>query len=71
MNFVTISFVLFFLPVLCLGWSIRRFSGIYKWFLMAAGLVFYGCAGPAYLSLLLGIAALNWGTAALLPKLAD
>ncbi|MBR5521989.1 MAG: MBOAT family protein [Akkermansia sp.] len=69
MNFVTLSFVLFFLPVLCLGWSIRRFSGLYKWFLIAAGLVFYGCAGPTYLSLLLGIAVLNWGTAAMMPRI--
>lgn len=71
MNFVTVSFVLFFLPVLCLGWGVRRYNGIYKWFLAVAGLVFYGSAGPAYLSLLIGIAAMNWGTAALLPKLAD
>lgn len=71
MNFVTVSFVLFFLPVLCLGWGVRRYNAIYKWFLAVAGLVFYGYAGPAYLSLLLGIAAMNWGTAALLPKLAD
>lgn len=71
MNFVTLSFVLFFLPVLFLGWGVRRFCGVYKWFLVAAGLVFYGCAGPVYLSLLLGIATLNWGTAALLPKLSD
>ena len=71
MNFVTLSFVLFFLPVLLMGWSIRRMSGLYKWFLIVAGLVFYGFAGPVYLSLLLGIAALNWGTAALMPKLSD
>ncbi len=48
----------------------RRYVGLYKWFLIAAGLIFYGCAGPIYLSLLLAIAALNWGTAAGMSKLA-
>lgn len=71
MNFVTTQFVFFFLPVLLLGWGLRRMGTLYKWFLIAASLIFYGCAGPIYLSLLLGIAALNWGTAALLPKWGD
>lgn len=69
MNFVTLSFVLFFLPVLCLSWGLRRYTGVYKYFLVAAGIFFYGCAGPTYLSLLLGVAALNWATAAILSKL--
>lgn len=69
MNFVTVNFVLFFLPVLCIGWALRAHRELYKWFLITAGLVFYSFAGPAYLFLLLTVALLNWSSAYLMPIL--
>lgn len=69
MNFVTTSFVLFFLPVLCIGWLLRSRPAVYKYFLIAASLFFYGNLGTEYLILLLSVAFLNWGSAALLGKL--
>lgn len=68
MNFVTTSFVLFFLPVLCIGWLLRSRPAIYKFFLIAAGLFFYGNLGLEYLLLLFSVAFFNWGSAALLGK---
>lgn len=68
LNFVTTSFVLFFLPVLCIGWLLRSRPAIYKYFLIAAGLFFYGNLGLEYLLLLFCVAFLNWGSAALLGK---
>ena len=68
LNFVTTSFVLFFLPVLCIGWLLRSRSAAYKYLLIAAGLFFYGNLGLEYLILLLSVAFLNWGSAALLEK---
>ncbi len=63
MNFVTTGFVLFFLPVLCIGWGLRRLNRTaYKFFLLAANLVFYGMAGVGYLPLLFLVALINWGT---------
>ncbi len=62
MNFATVSFVLFFLPVLCLGWILRRRVAWFKWFLVLVSLFFYGQLGVNYLALLLLVAALNWGT---------
>lgn len=68
MNFVTTSFVLFFLPVLCIGWLLRSRAEIYKFFLIAAGLYFYSNLGVEYLILLMGVALLNWGAGYLLGK---
>lgn len=68
MNFVTTSFVLFFLPVLCIGWLLRSRPAIYKFFLIAAGLYFYSNLGVEYLILLMGVALLNWGAGYLLGK---
>lgn len=62
MNFVTVQFVLFFIPVLCLGWLLRGHERAYRWFLIAASLVFYACAGLQFVPLLLAVAVLNWGT---------
>lgn len=66
MNFVTSSFVLFFLPVLFIGWALRGHVSLYRLFLLGAGLFFYACAGPLYLLLLLAVAVLNWGTVRLM-----
>lgn len=68
MNFVTVSFVLFFLPVLCMGWALRREVRIYKAFLLLASLLFYACAGPGFLLLLAGVALLDWGTVVLMEE---
>ncbi len=68
LNFVTTSFVLFFLPVLCIGWLLRSRPAVYKYFLIAASLFFYGNLGSEYLILLFSVAFLNWGSAALLGK---
>ncbi len=63
MNFVTPGFILFFLPVLCIGWGLRKFNrSVYKFFLLTANLVFYGIAGVGYLPLLFLVALINWGT---------
>ncbi len=70
MNFVTTSFVLFFLPVLCIGWLLRSRPAVYKFFLIAAGLYFYSNLGVEYLILLMGVALLNWGAGYLLGKTA-
>lgn len=61
MNFVTTSFVLFFLPVLCIGWALRSRPNAFKYVLIAAGLFFYSRLGIEYLALLMLVAFLNWG----------
>lgn len=68
MNFVTTNFVLFFIPILFLGWALRPYSLIYKLFLIAAGLFFYGQLGLQFPLLLLLVATLNWGTVRLLAR---
>lgn len=68
MNFVTISFVLFFLPVLCIGWGLRSHNTLYRWFLLLSSLVFYALAGGGYLLLLLFVALLNWGCVRLMDR---
>lgn len=60
MNFVTTIFVLFFLPVLCLGWALRSKPLVYRYFITAAGLFFYAYTGVEYVLLLLTVALLNW-----------
>lgn len=62
LNFITTSFVLFFLPTLCIGWVLRSRPLLYKYFLIVAGLFCYGHVGLEYLLLLLLIALLNWGS---------
>lgn len=46
----------------------RSRPAIYKFFLIAAGLFFYGNLGLEYLILLFSVAFFNWGSAALLGK---
>lgn len=54
--------MLFFLPVLCIGWLLRRYTGWFKGFLVLVSLFFYGQLGAQFLALLLVVALLNWGT---------
>ncbi len=61
MNFITAGFVLFLLPVLCIGWSLRRYSEVYKWYLLIINLVFYSLTGFVNLAFLFFIAFVNWG----------
>ncbi len=61
MNFATTIFVLFFLPVLSIGWALRGNPLLYKYFITLASLVFYGYAGAEYVLLLLMVAFMNWG----------
>ena len=68
MNFITISFVLFFLPVLCIGWAMRANYRAYKWFLLLANLLFYWLAGGAYIVMLFAVAGLNWGCVRLMER---
>lgn len=68
MNFVTSPFVLFFLPVLCIGWALRSHYRLYKWFLLLANLVFYALAGGVYILMLLWVALLNWGCVRLMER---
>lgn len=68
MNFVTVSFVIFFLPALCLGWGFRANHRAYKWFLLLANLLFYWLAGGAYIMMLFIIALLNWGCVRLMER---
>lgn len=65
MNFATTIFVLFFLPVLSIGWALRGYPALYKYFITLVSLVFYGYAGVEYVLLLLLVALLNWGSVCL------
>ena len=67
-NFVTISFVLFFLPALCIGWGLRANHRAYKWFLLLVNLLFYWLAGGPYIIMLLIVALLNWGCVRLMER---
>lgn len=67
-NFVTIQFVLFFLPVLCIGWALRANHQVYKWFLLLVNLLFYWLAGGAYILMLFIVAVLNWGCVRLMER---
>jgi alginate O-acetyltransferase complex protein AlgI len=59
MLFPTVEFGLFFLAVLFLAWSLHRFNGPHKFFLLAASYVFYGFWSWSYLPLLFGISLLS------------
>lgn len=62
MNFITPEFVLFFLPVLLVGWLLRSKTGGYRFFLILCCLFFYACSGITFLPLLVFVALLDWGT---------
>lgn len=68
MNFITASFVLFFLPVLCIGWGLRANHRVYKWFLLLANLLFYWLAGGVYIVMLFAVALVNWGCVRLMER---
>lgn len=68
MNFVSIPFVLYFLPVLFIGWTLRGQSSVYRWFLLAASLGFYAIAGGGCVVMLLWVAFLNWGCVRLMDR---
>jgi alginate O-acetyltransferase complex protein AlgI len=55
MLFPTVEFALFFLAVLLITWSLHRWNGLHKLFLLAASYVFYGFWNWSYVPLLAGI----------------
>jgi len=59
MLFPTVEFALFFLAVLLISWSLYRFNGAHKLFLLAASYVFYGFWSWSYVPLLFGISLLS------------
>lgn len=66
MNFITLSFVFFFLFVLTMSALCRRGSLVYKCFLLCFNIFFYSFAGTAFLPLLFFVAFINWLCAKLL-----
>ena len=66
MNFVTSQFALFFLVVLLSWWASQRYPGLRRGLLLAANLLFYAAAGPAFLPLLLAAVFCTWGAARLM-----
>lgn len=63
MQFTTIDFALFFLIVLIVNWSLRRYALPYKLFLLAANYFFYGYLDIRFLLLVLAITISNYVTA--------
>jgi D-alanyl-lipoteichoic acid acyltransferase DltB (MBOAT superfamily) len=59
MLFPTVEFALFFLAVLLVAWSLHRWNGAHKWFLLAASYVFYGFWNWSYVPLLFGISLVS------------
>ncbi|MGM9521339.1 MAG: MBOAT family O-acyltransferase [Oscillospiraceae bacterium] len=62
MVFSSVSFLVFFLPILLIVYFIvpKRFRGVRNFILLAASLVFYGWGGPKLLLLLLASVAINY-----------
>lgn len=44
-----------------MGWALRGYPALYKYFITLVSLVFYGYAGVEYVLLLLLVAFMNWG----------
>jgi len=59
MLFPTVQFALFFMVVLLISWSLHRFNGPHKLFLLLASYVFYGFWNWSYVPLLFGISLLS------------
>ncbi|MGD0345291.1 MAG: MBOAT family protein [Terracidiphilus sp.] len=59
MLFPTVEFALFFLAVLLVAWSLHRWNGAHKLFLLAASYVFYGFWNWSYVPLLFGISLVS------------
>ena len=55
MLFPTVEFALFFVVVLIVAWSLHRFNGAHKIFLLLASYVFYGFWDWSYVPLLFGL----------------
>ena len=51
-----------------MSWALRCYALIYKLFLVAASLYFYGQLGMKFLLLLLTVTTLNWGTVRLMAR---
>ncbi len=66
MNFVTLSFVFFFILVLAMHALVRKGTWQYKTVLLGFSGFFYASAGLSFLPLLCLVAVLNWGTAYLI-----
>ena len=59
MLFPTVEFALFFLTVLLVAWSLHRWNGAHKLFLLVASYVFYGFWNWSYVPLLFGISLVS------------
>jgi alginate O-acetyltransferase complex protein AlgI len=59
MLFPTVEFALFFVSVLFVAWSLHRFNGLHKLFLLLASYIFYGFWNWNYVPLLFCISLLS------------
>jgi D-alanyl-lipoteichoic acid acyltransferase DltB (MBOAT superfamily) len=59
MLFPTVEFALFFLTVLLVAWSLHRWNGAHKLFLLVASYVFYGFWNWNYVPMLFGISLVS------------
>lgn len=59
MLFPTVEFALFFLVVLLVAWSLHRWNGLHKIFLLAASYVFYGFWDWSYVPMLFAISLVS------------
>lgn len=65
MNFITLSFAVFFLSVLAMSALFRKGTFTYKFFLLSFNLFFYTFTGFVFVPLLLFVAGMNWFSAKL------
>lgn len=69
MQFHSLYFIIFFLPLTLLGYYLPagkqtgRGKAAADWFLIAASFLFYGIANPWYPAMLAVLILLNWGIA--------
>ena len=59
MLFPTVEFGLFFISVLLIAWSLHRFNGLHKLFLLLASYLFYGFWNWSYVPLLFFISVFS------------
>jgi alginate O-acetyltransferase complex protein AlgI len=59
MLFPTFQFAAFFAGVFLLSWQLVAWPGLWRYFLLFAGVIFYGAWDPSFLPLLMGLAAVN------------
>jgi len=60
MLFPTIDFAVFFMVVFTGSWILRPYAKAWRWFILAASLVFYGWWDWGFLYLLLASIGINW-----------